>query len=313
MNGSPRMKQSIYNAILPEPALLSDHLEDLGGSDVVLHPYPDGGDPAVVFLLRFSKLAALRLLERHDRVVAGSVAEVSGILIYRILIGETVLLVRDPFVMEVPRHCTPDKEYESGHGGHDRVLYGMPLLLATVLILLLLMVYRTRYLPLRAVVDQDRSLPGCLQTREYLLKAFIGGLRHGSRLLQRVHEYAVKAVEPLVALRLGHVEELRDKFLYGVLLEVEEYEVQPFRDTRKRAILLNRVRTRSGTFLTVKHMPPEIFVMGFREVRQVRVEGLDTHSCQSAEPRRVGSCCCVTHDNITDFSSFALMRVIKKI
>ena len=127
---------------------------------------------------------------------------------------------------------------------------------------------------------------------------------------QGVHEYAVKAVEPLVALRLGHAEELRDEFLYDVLPEVEEYEVQPLRDTRKRAILLNRVRTRAGMFCTVKHMPPEIFVMAIREIRQVRVEGLDTQSCQDAEPRRVGPCCCVTYDNITGFSSFALMRAI---
>ena len=288
MNCSPRMKQSIDNAVLSEPALLADHLEDLGEADVVLHPYPDGGDLAVVCLHVIGKLASLRLLERHDRVVAESVSYVSGILIYRILLGETVLLVGDPLVMEMPGHRPTDKEYESGHGGHDRVPYGMPLILAAVLILLLHTVHRTRYLPLRTVVEQDRPLSCCLQAREYLLKAFIGGLRHGSRLLQGVHEYAVKAVEPLVALCLGYAEELRDEFLYGVLLEVEEYEVQPFRDTQKRTILLNRVRTRAGTFCTVKHMPPEIFVMAIREIRQVRVEGLDTHSCQGAEPRRVG-------------------------
>ena len=310
MDCSARVKKTIYYSVLPEPAFLPEDLEDLGGADVMLHLYPDGRDLSVICLLFIGKDATLRLFKRHDGVVAGSVSDISGILIHRPLLRKAVLHVGDPLVMGVSRYGRADKKNTSRDGGDDRVLDGMPLLLAAVLILLLFTVHRTRNLPLRAVMKPVGRLAVGLHALKHALESLVGGSGHMSRFLQCLDKYAVETVEPLVALRLGHAEHLRDQFLDGVLLEDDQYEEQPFGDTRKRAVTLYGVWSDARAFPSVYGMPTEIFVMGVREIRKERVEYLDSHSCKGSEPRRVCSCCNVTHDNITDKSSFALTCVI---
>ena len=310
MDCSSRVKKAIYYSVLPELAFLHEDLEDLGGADIMLHPYPDGGDLSVICLLFIGKDAAFRLFIRHDGVVAVSVSDISGILIHCPLLRKAVLLVSHPLVMGVFRYGRAYKKNTSGDGGDDRVPDGMPLLLAAVLILLLFTVHRTWNLSLRAVMQQVGRLPVGLHAIKYALESIVGGGGHMPRFPERVDQYAVKAVEPSVALCLGHAEHLRDQFLYGVLLEDDQHEVQPFGDTRKRAVPLYRVRSDARAFPSVYGMPTEIFVMGVREIRKERVECLDTHPGKGAEPRCVFSCCSVTHDNITDKSSFALTYVI---
>ena len=141
----------------------------------MLHLYPDGRDLSVICLLFIGKDATLRLFKRHDGVVPGSVSDISGILMHRPLLRKAVLNAGDPLVMDVSRYGRADKKNTYRDGGDYRVLDGMPLLLAAVLILLLFTVHRTRNLPLRAVMKQVGRQTVGLHALKYALESLVGG------------------------------------------------------------------------------------------------------------------------------------------
>ena len=163
------------------------------------------------------------------------------------------------------------------------------------ILLLEVRVERSRNLTLGSVMDKFMNhLRTSALVKQALEGSHVLSWKH-VRFLHRQGENLVQDVNPLAALLLGHIEAFTKVFLCGIVLEIDKYEEQAFRDRRKRTVGLDHLSALTRQFLSLDIVPAEIFVMGIGEKWQNLVKKSYADTCQCHKTGRIGAYLGVVH------------------
>lgn len=291
-----KVKNPADEIILAKSALVLHNPKDFGSSDGMFDLDACPGYFCVGRHLLPGKFLSLRLLCRlyHGDVI-GTVTLIAGILLKNAFIGKGIHLIGDTLVVHLSLHSETGKEDKSCHTGDYRVLDGMLLLFAAVVLLLKIRVGGSRNLALCPVMNEfmhDRIAPTLI---EKSLECLDIGSRKHPRIPGRIAEYLRQGVNPLPALLLAHVETCRMIALKRVVLQIDKYEKQPFLNRGKRTVGLDCMGTLSCNLFAFDIMPSEVFVMGFSEKRQNFVKKGYADTCECQERRRIIPCFRIVH------------------
>lgn len=277
------MKNPADEIILAKSALVFYNPKNLYSSNGMLDFDACPGYFSIGRLLLLGKFLSLRFLRRlyHGDVIS-SVPLVSGILLKDAFIRERIHLIGDTLVVHLSFHSETCKKYKSCHTGDYRVLDGMFLLFAAIVLFLKIRVGRSRNFALCPVMNELMYDSIAATLIKKLSESHDIGSRKHSCILYCIAEYLRQGVNPLPALLLAHVKTSRMIALKRVVLQIYKYEKQPFCNRRKRAVGLDCVGTLSCNLFAFDIMPTEIFVMGFSKKRQnfVKKGYADTCECQ---------------------------------
>lgn len=291
-----KVKNPADEIILAKSALVFYNPQNLDTSNGMLDLDACPGYLSVGRLLLLGKFPSLRFLRRlyHGDVV-GAEPLVSGILLKDAFIREGIHLIGDTLVVHLSLHSETGKENKSCHTGNYSILDGVFLLFAAVVLLLEIRVGRSRDLALCPVMNEFMydGIPAAL-VKKFPESHDIGGRKH-SRILNRIAEYLCQGVDPLTALLLAHVKTSRMIALKRVVLQIDKYEKQPFRNSGKRTVGLDCVGTFSCDLVAFDIMPTEIFVMGFSEKRQNLVKKGYADTCECQKRRWIFPCFSIVH------------------
>lgn len=312
MNSSRHMHDGFRNTILSEATFVFDRPEDLGRTNIVFDPDPVGGYRAVKLLMVFIKLAATRFFEGHEGIPVSLVTQITGVLYDIRLFRKEVEIIRDSLVMGLSAYGRTDEKYRSHEGGDYTVFKRVPLLFATVCISLMIIVLRSRYLPLCSIMYQYGEIL-IVQPSVKEGKILAGTCGSDAHLRQRLRENTVKGVYPHIAVALLHIEMVCHQLLRGVVFQIVQYEVKSVLHTGQRACLVYYGRTDSLSWFPSKLMVAEILVMRIPEIRKQEVKVPDIHTGQCPEHCPGISVLLIAHDNITDNTCVRVYAHIIKI
>lgn len=291
-----KVKNPADEIILAKSALVFYNPQNLDTSNGMLDLDACPGYFRVGQLLLLCKFPSLRFLHRlyHGDVI-GAEPLVPGILLKDAFIREGVHFIGDALVVHLSFHSETCKEDKPCHTGDYRVLDGMFLLFAAIVLLLEIWVGRSRDLALCPVMNEFMydGIPAT-PVKKFPESHDIGSRKH-SCIPDRIAEYLRQGVDPLTALLLAHVKTSRMIALKRVVLQIDKYEKQPFRNSGKRTVGLDCVGTFSCDLVALDIMPTEIFVMGFCEKWQNFVKKGYADTCQCQKRRWIFPCFSIVH------------------
>lgn len=269
--------------ILAKSALVFYNPENFGSSNGVLDLDACAGYFCIGRLLLLCKFFSLRFLCRlYHSNVTGVVSLVAGILLENTSVREGIQLTGNTLVVHLSLHSEADKENKSCHTGNYGILDGVFLLFAAVVLLLKVRVGWFRDLALGTVMNKFMyDSVAATQVKKSPEGHDIGSRKHPCTVYG-VTQHLCQRMYPLAALLLAHVKTCRMIALKRVVLQIYEYEKQPFGNCWKRTVGLDCVGTPSRNLFAFDIMPAEILVVGLGEKRQnfVKKGYADTRECQ---------------------------------
>lgn len=205
-----KVKNPADEVILAKSALVFHDSKDFGFSDCVLDLDACPGYFSVGRLLLLGKFLSIRFLRRlyHGDVI-GTVLLVSGILLKDAFIREGIHFIGDTLVVHLSLHSEACKKDKSCHTGDYRVIDGMFLLFAAIVLLLKIRVVRSRnFAPCPVMNEFMYDSVAATLVKKFPESHDIGSRKHPC-IPGCIAEYLRQSVDSLPALLLAHAKTSR--------------------------------------------------------------------------------------------------------